>query len=93
MEKILEVINLTKKYGDFTAMDNISFYVNKGELFGFLGPNGAGKKTTINMFLGMAKVTDSNFFRFPMIFLCRLFFPIAKLPFWIQPLSYLLSVA
>ena len=46
MEKVIEVVNLTKNYGDFTAVSNISFYVNKGEFFGFLGPNGAGKTTT-----------------------------------------------
>lgn len=46
--KIIEVNNFTKKYGDFTAVDNISFYVEKGSIFAFLGPNGAGKSTTIN---------------------------------------------
>ena len=46
---IIEVKNLTKKFGDFTAVDNISFSVAKGEIFAFLGPNGAGKSTTIKM--------------------------------------------
>lgn len=46
---IIEVKNLSKKFGDFTAVDNISFNVEKGEIFGFLGPNGAGKSTTIKM--------------------------------------------
>lgn len=46
---IIEVNNLTKVFKDFTAVDHISFSVNKGEIFGFLGPNGAGKSTTINM--------------------------------------------
>lgn len=45
---IIEVKNFTKKYGDFTAVDNISFKVEKGSFFSFLGPNGAGKSTTIN---------------------------------------------
>ena len=45
----IEVRNLTKKFNGFTAVDNISFEVKKGELFGLLGPNGAGKTTTINM--------------------------------------------
>ena len=46
---IIEVKNLTKKFGDFTAVNNISFSVEKGEIFAFLGPNGAGKTTTIKM--------------------------------------------
>jgi len=46
---IIKVKNLTKKFGDFTAVDKISFEVKKGEIFGFLGPNGAGKSTTIGM--------------------------------------------
>lgn len=48
MENIIEVKNFTKKFGDFTAVDNISFNVEAGTIFGFLGPNGAGKSTTIN---------------------------------------------
>ncbi len=62
MKKIIEAVNLTKKYGDFIAVDNISFYVNKGEFFGFLGPNGAGKTTTINMLVGMANITAGKIF-------------------------------
>ena len=50
----IEVSNLTKKYGEVLAVNNISFSVNQGELFGFLGPNGAGKTTTINMLTGLA---------------------------------------
>ena len=46
---MLQLINLTKKYGDFTAVDNISFNVKEGEIFGLLGPNGAGKSTTVSM--------------------------------------------
>jgi len=46
---IISVKNLTKKFGDFTAVNDISFFVNKGERFAFLGPNGAGKSTTIKM--------------------------------------------
>ena len=49
MENIIEIKNLTKKYGDFTAVNDISFNVKKGEVFAFLGPNGAGKTTTIKM--------------------------------------------
>ena len=49
MESIIEVKNLVKRFGDFTAVDDISFDVKKGEIFAFLGPNGAGKSTTIKM--------------------------------------------
>ncbi|OGC15655.1 ABC transporter ATP-binding protein [candidate division WOR-1 bacterium RIFOXYC2_FULL_37_10] len=49
----IEVANMTKKFGSFTAVDNISFTVDKGEIFGFLGPNGAGKTTTIRMLCGL----------------------------------------
>jgi ABC-2 type transport system ATP-binding protein len=62
MEKIIEALNLKKNYGNFIAVKNISFYVNKGEFFGFLGPNGAGKTTTINMLIGMAKITSGRIF-------------------------------
>lgn len=48
MNSIIEVKNFTKKYGDFTAVNNISFNVEEGTIFAFLGPNGAGKSTTIN---------------------------------------------
>ncbi len=133
---ILEVENLTKRYGDFTAVAGIDFAVKKGDIFGFLGPNGAGKTTTINMLTGLAKITVgsvfladidwfvvlasvffiavtstflglliavsvsevfeaqtfSNFFRFPMIFLCGLFIPVQKLPMILQPLSYLIPL-
>ncbi|KGG80922.1 ABC transporter [Caloranaerobacter azorensis H53214] len=57
---ILEVKNLTKKYGDFTAVNNINFAIKKGEIFGFLGPNGAGKTSTINMLTGLSKVTEGS---------------------------------
>ena len=48
MSNIIEVKNFTQKYGDFVAVDNISFEVEEGSVFAFLGPNGAGKSTTIN---------------------------------------------
>ncbi|MFA6088374.1 MAG: ATP-binding cassette domain-containing protein [Candidatus Woesearchaeota archaeon] len=48
-EKVISVINLIKKFKDFTAVNDITFSVNKGEIFAFLGPNGAGKTTTIKM--------------------------------------------
>jgi len=47
---IVDVKDMTKKFGSFTAVDNISFQVSKGEIFGFLGANGAGKTTAIKIF-------------------------------------------
>lgn len=54
-EKIISVHNLSKKFGDFTAVNNISFEVTKGEIFGFLGANGAGKTTAMKMLIGISK--------------------------------------
>ena len=54
---MVKVTNLTKTYGDFTAVDDISFEIRKGEIFGFLGPNGAGKTSTINMMIGLSRPT------------------------------------
>lgn len=54
------VQNLTKKFGDFVAVDNVSFQVNAGEVFGWLGPNGAGKTTTIRMLLGLLHPTAGS---------------------------------
>ena len=56
----IEVSDLTKKFGSFTAVDHISFGVNKGEIFGFLGPNGAGKSTTIRMLCGIIRPTSGQ---------------------------------
>ena len=58
MSKVIEVKNLTRDYGDLRAVDNISFGVEEGEIFGFLGPNGAGKTTTIKMLCGLLKPTS-----------------------------------
>lgn len=60
MEYSVEVEGLTKKFGDFTAVDNISFSVDRGEIFGFLGPNGAGKSTTIRMLCGILSPTSGK---------------------------------
>lgn len=57
---IIEVKNLTKKYGEFTAVNAISFNVAKGEIFAFLGPNGAGKTTTIKMLTTLASPTSGE---------------------------------
>ncbi len=55
MKHVLEIKNIVKKFGDFTAVNNVSLNVKEGEIFGILGPNGAGKTTTINMVLGLLK--------------------------------------
>lgn len=57
---MIEVKGLTKRYGELLAVDNISFYVEKGEIFGFLGPNGAGKTTTIKILTGELEPTDGD---------------------------------
>ena len=49
----VEVKNLSKRFGKFSAVNNISFYIPRGEIFGLLGPNGAGKTTTIRMLCGL----------------------------------------
>ncbi|MGG7033679.1 MAG: ABC transporter ATP-binding protein [Flavobacterium sp.] len=56
-ENIIEVKNLTKQFGNFTAVKGISFDVKKGEIFGFLGANGAGKTTAMKMLIGISKPT------------------------------------
>jgi ABC-2 type transport system ATP-binding protein len=60
MSNILEVDNLVKKYGDFAAVDGVSFTVEEGEVFGLLGPNGAGKTTTISMLTGILEPTSGT---------------------------------
>ncbi len=59
-DNIIVVENLVKKFGDLAAVDNISFTVAPGEVFGFLGPNGAGKTTTINILCTLAKPTSGK---------------------------------
>jgi len=54
---IIEVKNLVKKYGSFTALNGVNLEVNQGEIYGFIGPNGAGKTTTIRVLLGILKAT------------------------------------
>jgi len=58
--KIIDVRGLTKKFGNFAAVDNISFSVDEGEVFAFLGPNGAGKTTTIKMLITLLKPTSGQ---------------------------------
>ncbi len=57
---MIEVKNVTKKYGSFTAVDNISFNIKEGEIVGLLGPNGAGKSTTMNMLTGFIEPNEGQ---------------------------------
>jgi ABC-2 type transport system ATP-binding protein len=59
-EYAVEVVDLTKRFGDFTAVDGVTFNNRQGEIFGFLGPNGAGKTTTIRMLLGLLRPTAGH---------------------------------
>jgi ABC-2 type transport system ATP-binding protein len=56
----IELVDLTKKYGSFTAVDHLNLTIRKGEIFGLLGPNGAGKSTTILMMLGLTEPTSGS---------------------------------
>lgn len=60
IEKSISVRDLTKKFGDFTAVDHISFDVEKGEIFGFLGANGAGKTTAMRILCGLSRPTSGE---------------------------------
>lgn len=57
---MIEVSNLVKRYGDHTAVDHLSFQIEKGKIYGFLGPNGAGKSTTMNMITGYIASTEGK---------------------------------
>ncbi|MFN3527599.1 MAG: ABC transporter ATP-binding protein [Candidatus Altarchaeaceae archaeon] len=57
---IIECRNLTKKFGEFTAVDNLNLTINRGEIFAFVGPNGAGKTTTMNMLVGLIEPTSGE---------------------------------
>lgn len=57
---VIEVNNLVKRYGDHTAVDHLSFKIEKGKIYGFLGPNGAGKSTTMNMITGYIASTEGT---------------------------------
>ncbi|MBM4172090.1 MAG: ABC transporter ATP-binding protein [Ignavibacteria bacterium] len=59
---MLQIKNLSKKFGNFTAVNNITLDIQKGMLFGFLGPNGAGKTTTIKMITGLLSPSNGNIF-------------------------------
>lgn len=57
---MIKVEHLTKKYGDFTAVDDLSFEIEEGHVYGFLGPNGAGKSTTMNIMTGCLSASEGN---------------------------------
>ena len=59
-EMAIRAESLTKRFGNFTAVDNISFSVEKGEIFGFLGANGAGKTTAMRMLCGLSRPTSGK---------------------------------
>ena len=59
-QDILKVVNLTKNYGDRTAVDKVNFSIKKGEIFGFVGANGAGKSTTMKIITGLAEATSGE---------------------------------
>ncbi|MFC4873961.1 ABC transporter ATP-binding protein [Negadavirga shengliensis] len=60
MDHIIELVELTKKYGDYTAVDRLNLKIRTGEVFGLLGPNGAGKSTTILMMLGLTEPSSGK---------------------------------
>jgi len=57
---MIQVENLTKRFGHFTTVDHVSFAVGKGSIFGFLGPNGSGKPTVIRMLCGILAPSDGQ---------------------------------
>src|SRR4051794_24670411 len=59
-EVMIECRGLTKRFGHFTAVDHVSFSVEKGSIFGFLGPNGSGKSTVIRMLCGILALTEGS---------------------------------
>lgn len=61
-DDVIVIKNLTKKFKEFVAVNNISFSVKRGEILGFLGPNGAGKTTTIKMITGLLRITEGEIF-------------------------------
>ena len=59
-DAVIEIRELSKKYGPFVALDKLSLTVNKGQILGFIGPNGAGKTTTIKILVGLARPTGGS---------------------------------
>ncbi|MGY8886466.1 MAG: ATP-binding cassette domain-containing protein, partial [Flavobacteriales bacterium] len=61
MDTILTINNLTKKFGNLTAVDNLSFSIERGNVYGILGPNGSGKSTTLGIVLNVVNETSGDF--------------------------------
>ena len=72
MKSLLEVKDLSKNFGTFEAVKNLSFTVNEGDVYGFLGQNGAGKSTTLRMLLKLITPTTGNFYFSGRLFLAFL---------------------
>src|SRR5690606_12126084 len=60
METVLEIVDLTKRFGSLTAVDHVSFSVSRGNVYGLLGPNGSGKSTTLGMILNVVNATKGT---------------------------------
>lgn len=59
-EPVIKTVNLTKRYGEFTALDHLNIQLERGQILGFIGPNGAGKTTTIKILVGLSKPTEGS---------------------------------
>lgn len=59
-QPVVDIHNLTKRYGEFVALDDLTIHVNRGEILGFIGPNGAGKTTTIKILVGLSRPTSGR---------------------------------
>ncbi len=59
-EPVIKTVNLTKRYGDFTALDRLNIHLHRGQILGFIGPNGAGKTTTIKILVGLSRPTEGS---------------------------------
>ena len=57
---VVETKSLSKRYGDFVALDSLSIHVDRGQILGFIGPNGAGKTTTIKILVGLSRPTSGS---------------------------------
>ncbi len=97
-DNVLEAVGLTRRFGDLTAVDGLSFAVKPGRLVGFVGPNGAGKTTTLKMILGLISPDEGRVFRFgreadrrDMESLSRIGYvpDVPSFPEWMRPLEFL----